>query len=61
MAGAKAVAALRGRDFITPEDIRFVTYPALRHRLLLTPEKEMEGVRPGDVIQEIVEQIEVPR
>jgi MoxR-like ATPase len=58
---AKAIAAMRGRDFVTPEDIRFVTYPALTHRLMLTPEKEMEGLSPTDIIKQIIEQIEVPR
>lgn len=61
MIGAKAIAAMQGRDFINPEDIREVTLPALRHRILLTPEKEMEGVKADDVIRQIVEKIEVPR
>jgi MoxR-like ATPase len=61
MTGAKAFAAMRGRDFVTPEDIREVTLPVLRHRILLTPEKEMEGVRPDEVIKQIIEKIEVPR
>lgn len=61
MAGAKAFAAMRGRDFVTPEDIRDVTLPVLRHRILLTPEKEMEGIRPDEVIKRIIEKIEVPR
>lgn len=58
---AKAIAAIRGRDFVTPEDIRFVTVPVLNHRLILTPEAEMEGFTSEDVIREIVESIEVPR
>jgi MoxR-like ATPase len=61
MTGAKALAAMRGRDFITPEDIQEIAYPVLRHRLLLTPEQEMEGRRPDDVIKTILERIEVPR
>lgn len=61
MTGSKAMAAMQGREFVTPEDIRATTYPALCHRILLTPEKEMEGVRPENVIKQIVEQIEVPR
>jgi len=61
MAGAKALAAMRGRDFVTPEDVREVTLPVLRHRVLLTPEKEMEGARPDEVIKQIIEKIEVPR
>jgi len=58
---AKAIAAIRGRDFVTPEDIRFVTTPVLNHRLILTPEAEMEGFSSEEIIKEIVESIEVPR
>ncbi|MGE3801315.1 MAG: AAA family ATPase [Candidatus Kapaibacterium sp.] len=61
MSGAKGIAAMRGRDFVTPEDIKFVLIPTLRHRILLTPEKEMEGSRAEDVINLIVEGVEVPR
>lgn len=61
MAGAKAWAALHGRDFVMPEDVQAVAYPVLRHRLLLTPEQEMEGRRPDDVIRAILQEIEVPR
>ena len=59
--GAKALAAMRGRDFVTPEDIVYITPPVLRHRLVLTPEKEMEGASTDDVIAEIIRSIEVPR
>jgi MoxR-like ATPase len=58
---AKAMAAIRGRDFITPEDIREVTLPVMQHRVILTPEREMEGLKPADVIREIIQKIEVPR
>lgn len=58
---AKATAAIRGRDFITPEDIQFVAVHVLNHRLIMTPEAEMEGVRVEDVVQEIMKTIEVPR
>lgn len=58
---AKAVAAIRGRDFVTPEDIQFVAVHVLNHRLILTPEAEMEGVRTEDVIKEIITTLEVPR
>ncbi len=58
---AKAWAAMDGRDFITPDDIRFMAFPALRHRLLLTAEKEMEEMSTDDVITEIFNRIEVPR
>ncbi|HVK48783.1 MAG TPA: MoxR family ATPase [Pseudobacter sp.] len=59
--GAKALAAIRGRDFITPEDVVHITPSVLRHRLVLTPEKEMEGADTDDVIRDILQQIEVPR
>ncbi|MBX2960988.1 MAG: MoxR family ATPase [Cyclobacteriaceae bacterium] len=58
---SKAYAAINGRDFITPEDIKFVATPVLRHRIMLTPEKEMEGITADEVIQQIVEKVEVPR
>lgn len=61
MMGAKAIAAMRGRDFVTPEDIQFVSAPVLRHRILLTPEKEMEGASTESVVKQMVEQVEVPR
>jgi MoxR-like ATPase len=58
---AKAFAAIRGRDFVTPDDIQFVTVHVLNHRLILTPEAEMEGTHIEEVIREIVQTIEVPR
>lgn len=58
---AKAMAAIRGRDFVTPDDIQFVAKHVLNHRLILTPEAEMEGVRTEDVIEDIVKTVEVPR
>ena len=58
---AKAMAAIRGRDFVTPEDIQFVAIHVLNHRLILTPEAEMEGVAVEDVVKEIIQTIEVPR
>ena len=59
--GAKAVAAMSGRAFATPDDVRSVVAPALRHRVQLTPEREIEGVRPSAVLQRIVEEVDVPR
>jgi MoxR-like ATPase len=58
---AKALAAIQGRDFVTPDDVNYVTAPVLRHRIMLTPDKEMEGVTPDDVIAQIIQKIEVPR
>src|ERR1044072_381519 len=56
--GAKALAAMRGRDFVTPDDIIHVIPPVLRHRIVLTPDKEMEGASTDDVIQQIITSIE---
>jgi MoxR-like ATPase len=61
MKTAKAIAAMNGRNFVTPDDIQFVAYPVLNHRIILTPEKEMEGVESEDVIKEIIKNIDVPR
>lgn len=58
---AKAMAAIKGRDFVTPDDIISVAKPVLRHRIMLTPDKEMEGVTPDEVISQIIQKIEVPR
>ena len=58
---AKAHAAINGRDFVTPDDIRAMCFPVLNHRIILNPDKEMEGVTEDDVINEIIEKIEVPR
>jgi len=52
---------MRGRDFVTPEDIVYAAPAVLRHRLVLTPEKEMEGTSADEVIAEIIKGIEVPR
>jgi MoxR-like ATPase len=59
--GAKALASMRSRDFVTPDDIIHVIPPVLRHRVVLTPEKEMEGASTDDVIQQIITSVEVPR
>jgi len=58
---AKAFAAIRGRDFVTPEDIIEVIPHVLRHRIILTPEKEMEGMTPDDLVQKIIKSVEIPR
>lgn len=58
---AKAYAMIQGRDFVNPEDIKFVALPVLRHRIILSPEKEMEGVSADEVVKQIVDKIEVPR
>jgi MoxR-like ATPase len=58
---SKAIAALSGRNFVTPDDVRFVSYPALNHRIILTPDREIEGVTTREVIDDIVKRIDVPR
>lgn len=58
---AKAFAAIKGRDFVTPDDIIAVAKPVLRHRVMLTPDKEMEGITPDEVIAQIIQKIEIPR
>lgn len=58
---AKASAAIKGRDFVTPEDIIEMAPHVLRHRIILTPEKEMEGLTTDDLIDNILKAIEVPR
>jgi MoxR-like ATPase len=61
MRSAKAIAAMSGRDFVTPEDVKYVAHPVLNHRVMLTAEREMEGLETEDVIKEITERIEIPR
>jgi MoxR-like ATPase len=58
---SKAIAAMNGRDYVTPDDIQYVAYPVLNHRIILTPEREMEGYDTREVIKQIVQKIEVPR
>lgn len=61
MNAAKATAAMEGRDFVTPEDVLETAIPVLRHRILLTPEKEMEGITEDEVIRQILQSLEIPR
>ncbi len=58
---SKAIAAMSGRTFVTPDDVKKVVVPVLRHRIMLTPEKEMEGSTADEVIEIIVKKVEVPR
>jgi len=61
MNASKAIAAMQGRDFVTPEDILEVVTPVLRHRIILAPDKEMEGITEDEVIKQIVHGMDVPR
>lgn len=58
---SKAFAAMTGRDFVTPEDIKRAAIPVLHHRVIVTPEREMEGMTSTDVIKQIIETVEIPR
>ena len=58
---SKAHAAIRGRDFVTPEDIKDVAHAVLGHRLVVAPEKEMEGITTTLIIKQILESVEIPR
>ena len=61
LVSAKAYALIHGRDFVSPEDIKTIALPVLRHRIVISPEKEMEGVTADEIIKQIIDKIEVPR
>lgn len=61
LTASKAFAAIRGRDFVTPEDIKEASFAVLRHRIIVSPEREMEGLTADEIIRQILESIEVPR
>ena len=58
---SKAYALLQGRDFVTPDDVRFVAPSILQHRLILTAEAEMEGITPVKAVKRLIEKVEVPK
>ena len=58
---SKSYALINGRDFVTPDDIKYVAYYVLNHRLILAPEREMEGITIKDVVKQIVDTVEIPR
>ncbi|AWH86762.1 magnesium chelatase [Flavobacterium album] len=58
---AKGFAALRGRDFVTPEDIKESAIPVLQHRVMVAPEREMEGLTSEQIIKQIIDTVEIPR
>lgn len=58
---SKAFAAIAGRDFVTPEDIKKAAIPVLQHRVIVTPEREMEGITTKQIIKQIIEAVEIPR
>jgi len=61
LAAARATAWLDGRDFVTPDDVKFVALPLLRHRLILRPEAQLDGLRIDDVITALLSRVAVPR
>lgn len=61
LTASKGFAAIRGRDFVTPEDIKEASYAVLRHRVVIAPEREMEGLTSDEIIKQILESIEIPR
>lgn len=58
---AKAIAAMNNRDFVTPDDVVEMVPHVLRHRIMLTPEREMEGITTDEVIAQIIKMVEIPR
>ncbi len=58
---SKSFALINGRDFVTPDDIKYVAYYVLNHRLILAPEREMEGITIKDVVKQIIDTVEIPR
>ena len=58
---SKTFAAIEGRDFVTPEDIKKAAIPVLQHRVIVTPEREMEGLTSKQIIEQIIESVEIPR
>jgi len=58
---AKAMAALEGRDFLVPDDVKAAAPPVLRHRLLLKPEADLEGITTDQVVAEVLAAVEVPK
>ena len=61
MKASKAIAALSGRSFVTPDDIRFVAGPVLNHRIILSSDRELEGTKEEEIINGLIQKIEVPR
>jgi MoxR-like ATPase len=58
---ARAAALLAGRDFVTPDDVKAAAIPALRHRIALAPELEIESYRPDDILRDILDSVSAPR
>jgi MoxR-like ATPase len=61
MMGARTLAALSGRDYAVPDDVVQIALPALRHRVILTAEAEVEGHQADDLLTTLIRSVEVPR
>jgi MoxR-like ATPase len=61
MAVSKAVAAMEGRDYLIPDDVKQVALPTLRHRIVLRPEADLEGITPDQIVQDVLRAVEVPK
>ena len=61
MAVSKAFAALDGRDYVIPDDVKASALPVLRHRIILRPEADLEGITPDQVVQDVLRAVEVPK
>jgi MoxR-like ATPase len=58
---SKTYAAMQGRDYVVPDDVKFVAPAVYRHRILLKPEAEIEGLDPDSVVRNLLGSVEVPR
>jgi MoxR-like ATPase len=58
---ARAAALIQGREFVTPDDVKRQTLPALRHRVVLSPDAQLEGRRVDDVLRDIISRVDAPR
>jgi MoxR-like ATPase len=58
---SKARAAMEGRDFVTPDDVKRLAFPVLRHRVILRPESELEGFTADRIVDNVLQSVEVPR
>jgi len=61
MAVAKAVAAMDGREYVIPDDVKAASRPVLRHRIILRPEADLEGITPDQVLEDVLRAVEVPK
>ena len=61
VSAAKAWALMNGRDFVLPDDIKQVSLPVMRHRVLLSPESEIEGLTPDQVLRQLMQMVDAPR